>query len=60
MDNFMISLVSIPEELIEKVAQRANVTKEEVQQYLKSDQQHNLIFTAFAYYGVYPINKFPC
>jgi hypothetical protein len=56
--NFEVSLVGINEELIVKVAAKADVTVDRVRQYLadKKDQD-NILLKLFLFYGVVPVNK---
>jgi hypothetical protein len=56
-EHFTVSLVKISDDLIDKVAERTGLTKEDIQKYLNSDQQNRDILQGFAFYGIYPTNK---
>lgn len=57
-DNFTLSVVSISDDLVSKVATRCSTSPEKVREYLESSQQNDALLTAFLFYGVGPFNKF--
>lgn len=58
INNFIVSVVSIDDNLIKRVAEKCSSSPEEVKQYLQSSQQNDILLRAFLFYGVGPFNKF--
>jgi len=52
-----ISIVSISDDLIARVARRTRRSIDEVRAYLKTDQQDDELLRAFLFFGVGPRNK---
>jgi hypothetical protein len=52
-----LSWVTVTNEDIEKVAQRAGLPSDRVRQYLESDEQDNNILRHFAFIRTYPVGK---
>lgn len=52
-----LSIVSISDDVIDRVARRTGCPIEEVRSYLKGDQQDNELLRAFLFFGVGPTNK---
>lgn len=52
-----ISLVSISDDVIARVARRTGRPVEEVYQYLKTDRQDDELLRAFLFFGIGPKNK---
>lgn len=52
-----LNWVTVTDEDIAKVAERAGITPERIRQYLDSDEQNNNILRHFAYFQTYPKGK---
>lgn len=52
-----LSWVTVTDDDVAKVAERARVTPERIRQYLDSDEQDNNILRHFAFIRVYPRGK---
>lgn len=58
INDITLSIVSISDSLIEKVAIKCQTSTEKVKEYLQSANQDDKLLEAFLFYGVGPLNKF--
>ena len=59
-NSFVVSLVAIPDTLIEEVAREVGVDASQVRDYLLDEKHQNAsIFKAFARHRIFPVGKFP-